>query len=176
MSTYLVALVVSQFSYISDANDSSYRVYTRPNAISQVQYAISLVSPFRKFYENAFKYKYELPKLDMIALPDFSSGAMENWGLITFREVKLLYDEEKSTLFDKQDVSNVIGHEFAHQWFGDLVTPLWWKYLWLNEGFARYLQYFASDSVSSFLFFYRIIAKVLNFLYCLIVDKIHLFS
>ncbi|KAG7211600.1 hypothetical protein KM043_010856 [Ampulex compressa] len=147
MSTYLVALVVSDFASVK--RNSTYNVWARPNAIDQAAYAHSVMEPLVKFYEKALGHEYQLPKLDMIALPDFVSGAMENWGLLTYKEKNLLYDEQEVAITTKQAIANVISHEISHQWFGDLVTPVWWKYLWLNEGFARYFQYFGTTNVET---------------------------
>lgn len=148
MSTYLVAIVVSDFKYTSrEVNGIEYRVFARPDAINQTKYALSTMDIFVQFFEEKFKQEYQIPKLDMVALPDFPSGAMENWGLLTYKETNLLYDEDHSSLVNKRTIRNVIAHEIAHQWFGNLVSPLWWKYLWLNEGFARYFQYHAPEEV-----------------------------
>ena len=146
MSTYIVALIVSQFANQTD--NKNHTVWARPNAISQASYALSIISPIIKFYENKLGLRYQLPKMDMAAIPDFSSGAMENWGLITYRESRMLYDPKKHAINAKQTICLVIAHEITHQWFGNLVSPQWWKYLWLNEGFARYLQYASGASVS----------------------------
>ncbi|KAL0111090.1 hypothetical protein PUN28_012804 [Cardiocondyla obscurior] len=148
MSTYLVALVVSDFNYKSEQkNGIELAVYARPNAISQTDYALSVMHPLLNFFEITYNQKYQLSKLYMAALPDFGSGAMENWGLLTYRETSMLYDENNSPITNKQDIRNVIAHEISHQWFGNLVSPLWWKYLWLNEGFARYFEYHAPARV-----------------------------
>ncbi|XP_071652134.1 uncharacterized protein [Temnothorax longispinosus] len=144
MSTYLVALVVSDFESKSvKMKETELAVYARPNAINQTDYALSVMPPLLNFFETTYKQKYQLPKLFMAALPDFGAGAMENWGLLTYKEPYMLYDENHSPVTNKQDIRNVIAHEISHQWFGNLVSPLWWKYLWLNEGFARYFEYHA---------------------------------
>lgn len=89
-----------------------------------------------------------MPKMDQIAIPDFSSGAMENWGLVSYREAYLLWSESESSNNYKKTVALIIAHEFAHMWFGNLVTCQWWDYIFLNEGFARYYQYLAGPAVS----------------------------
>lgn len=142
MSTYLVALVISDFASVED-DVKSYKVWARQNAVRKGEYALSLMKPLVSYYEGMLYIPYHLSKLDMVALPDFVSGAMENWGMLTYKERNLLFDRELSTTASKQSIANVIAHEIAHQWFGNLVSPKWWKYLWLNEGFARYFQYFA---------------------------------
>lgn len=143
MSTYLFALVVSDFARL---NDSIFGVWARRDAIEDGRYALSVMNGLVEFFERSLGIPYQLPKLDMVALPDFVSGAMENWGLLTYKERNVLYNRRLSSTASKQSIINVISHEISHQWFGDLVSPLWWKYLWLNEGFARYFQYFATKN------------------------------
>lgn len=148
MSTYLVAVIVSDFkSKSTQIDEIKLNVYARPNAIDQTDYALSIISRLVKFFKDTYNQKYQLPKLSMAALPDFPSGAMENWGLLTYRETNMLYDKNHSPITNKQDIRNVIAHEISHQWFGNLVTPVWWTYLWLNEGFARYFEYYAPARV-----------------------------
>lgn len=148
MSTYLVALVVSDFASNTLKTDKyNFTVYSQPNAVEQTKYALSVMQSLVDFFETKLNYNYQLTKLHMVALPDFPSGAMENWGLLTYKETNLLYDENHSPINNKETIRNVIAHEISHQWFGNLVSPQWWKYLWLNEGFARYFQYHASASV-----------------------------
>ncbi|XP_017792513.1 PREDICTED: uncharacterized protein LOC108574433 [Habropoda laboriosa] len=148
MPTYLVALVVSDFVSVK-SKDEMYGVWARRDAINQAEIALSVMKPLVDIFNRNFGIPYQLPKLDMVALPDFVSGAMENWGLLTYKERNVLFDEELSTTASKQSIINVISHEISHQWFGNLVTPRWWKYIWLNEGFARYFQYFASDELDN---------------------------
>uniref|UniRef100_A0A8W8IJS7 Aminopeptidase n=1 Tax=Magallana gigas TaxID=29159 RepID=A0A8W8IJS7_MAGGI len=97
------------------------------------------------FYNKYFQIAYPLPKIDLIAIADFAAGAMENWGLVTYRETALLIDPKNSSSKSKQWVALVVGHELAHQWFGNLVTMEWWTHLWLNEGFASWIEYLCVD-------------------------------
>ena len=149
MSTYLLAFIVGDFEYLEakTKNNIRVRIYTLPNKKHQAKFSLDITVRVLEFYEKYFAIEYPLNTLDMIAIPDFSSMAMENWGAITFREVALLVDEEHSSLSNKQWVALVIAHEIAHQWFGNLVTMEWWTHLWLNEGFASYIEYLAVDKL-----------------------------
>ncbi|ROT72060.1 putative aminopeptidase N-like [Penaeus vannamei] len=131
-----------------DENDRvDFRVWARQETIDQAEYANEIGPKILCFFEDYFNLSYPLPKMDMIALTDLSFGGMENWGLITFRESFLLYDPQVSTPADKAVIANILSHELAHQWFGNLVTPKWWDDLWLNEGFATYISYLGVDHV-----------------------------
>ena len=147
MSTYLVAFVVGELNYIETKEFRiPIRVYATPDKdIEQGRFSLNLAAKTLAFYEKEFASLFPLPKMDMVAVPDFNSGAMENWGLITYRVVDVLFDEKTSGASTKQRVAEVVQHELAHQWFGNLVTMDFWDGLWLNEGFATWMSWYSCN-------------------------------
>ena len=149
MSTYLLAFVVGDIVYKEavSKNGVKIRTYATKNQVQHTEFALDTAVKCMDYYEDYYDIPFPLGKCDFIALPDFASGAMENWGLITFREQTLLMDPDTTSLSTKQYVAIVVAHELTHQWFGNLVTMRWWTDLWLNEGFASWMEYLAVNDI-----------------------------
>lgn len=149
MSTYLLAYVVGEFEHIETKTKDgvTIRVFTTPDKKQHAKFALNVAKKALEFLNSYFDVPFPIPVLDMIAIPDFSAGAMENWGAITFREAAIFVDEEHTAFANKQHVAEVVAHELVHQWFGNLVTMEWWTHLWLNESFAAFMCYMVMDEI-----------------------------
>jgi len=147
MSTYLLAFVVAELKSIStDKFRLPIKVWMTPEQNEEDgKFALEVAAKTLAFYEKAFQAPYPLPKMDMVAIPDFAAGAMENWGLVTYRVVDLLFDQKSAGAATKERVAEVVQHELAHQWFGNLVTMDFWDGLWLNEGFATWMSWYSCN-------------------------------
>ncbi|KRZ70076.1 Aminopeptidase N [Trichinella papuae] len=157
MSSYLFAIAVVDFPYQESYESNErlkFRIWTRESLMDQIDFALYAGPKVLNYFVEKFDYPFPLPKQDMLAVPDFGPGAMENWGLVTYRETALLYKSPKLggvarcfSVIDKLRVARIIAHELAHQWFGNLVTMLWWDSVWLNEGFADFVGFLGTQHI-----------------------------
>ena len=150
MSTYLVAFAFGELQSKFAKTKSGVEIgvfSTKAHQPKELDFSLDIAKRAIEFYEDFYQTPYPLPQSYQLALPDFSAGAMENWGLVTYREAYILLDPDNTTLNQKRLIATVITHELAHQWFGDLVTMKWWDDLWLNESFANMMEYVAVDAL-----------------------------
>lgn len=150
MSSYLVAFVAGDLQRVSTQTENGTEISvwsSKEHDIESLVFPLEVAVKTTEFFNSYFDTPYPLPKCDHVALPDFSAGAMENWGLITYREIALITDPDTVSTSTKEYIATVIAHEISHQWFGNLVTMQWWDDLWLNESFANFMEYFAIDAI-----------------------------
>ncbi|XP_068631412.1 aminopeptidase N-like [Battus philenor] len=151
MSTYLLAFLVSKFEHISNEQSPIYnvpfKVFSRPGTQNTAAFALDFGQRNMIALENYTEFPYAFPKMDKVAVPDFAAGAMENWGLVVYREVALLVRDGITTTNTRQNIGRIICHENVHMWFGNEVSPVSWTYTWLNEGFANFFENFGTDLV-----------------------------
>ncbi|CRL02760.1 CLUMA_CG015821, isoform A [Clunio marinus] len=150
MQSYLLAFIVSNYKYKSNNFvDVEQRIYAKPQAIDdgECDFALGEVDPMLRKLQEYFQVPYPLPKMDHALIRDYIWGAMENFGLITYQETSMLYVEGRDPVTRKKSIIELIGHEYVHQYFGNIINPKWWSYTWLNEGFATLFQYYISDLI-----------------------------
>lgn len=155
MQTYLLAFLVSDFvgerQVVYQPHQIAVSTFARPTANDQLTYSVDASVRYLREMEIYFDQIYAMSKIDnaAISVADFSAGAMENWGLVTYRETYILFDPETDGEDQQVRIVGIVGHEYAHQFFGNLLAPEWWSYLWLNEGFAHFYEYYLAEYVST---------------------------
>lgn len=146
MPTYLVAFVVSDFESLP-SSDLKYHIFTPPGSTEAAKFSLESAPKVLNWFTSYLSHPYILSKCDFVAIPDFEMGAMENWGLITFRAIYLLHENEQKSARYHQTGLQLITHELAHMWFGNEISPEWWDSLWLSEGFARFFEYYTTQII-----------------------------
>ncbi|WUR04639.1 M1 family aminopeptidase [Vairimorpha necatrix] len=164
MSTYIVAYISGKLEAFEwqTKRGVPIKVYSHKDEKDWGEYPAKVAAECLDFFEEYFNIEYPLPKLDLVTIPTFVSGAMENWGLVTFRKTSLLFDKETSSLRSKKNIALTVCHELAHMWFGNLVTMSWWNDLWLNEGFATWASYLAMNNLSKDLIDWDVWTEFIN--------------
>lgn len=170
MQSYIVAFLVSDFITERQISKEPHQIavstLARPTAAHLLSYSVDASVKFLHTMEKYFGQSYAMSKMDNVAVNDdhFWAGAMENWGLVTYRESAILFDPETQPDSDKVGIVSIIAHEYVHQFFGNLLAPKWWSFVWLNEGFANLYQFYLADIVSIRMFVFEEFSQIL-FLY-----------
>ncbi|KAG5322226.1 AMPN Aminopeptidase, partial [Pseudoatta argentina] len=146
MSTYIVAIVMSDFVRVSNANETI-NIWCKSSLTSKVKFVHSIAEKVVEFLIQYTNSSQKIPKMDHVLISNFTVGGMENWGLIIYHESKIIYDDSSDPIYRKTEIAITVAHELTHQWFGNLVTPSWWSYLWLNEGFASFFETYIINKI-----------------------------
>ena len=172
MSSYLVAFIIGQYDYVEEYADGiRHRVYTPVGKAEHGRFSLGVAVKVTKFFTETYQVKYPISKMDQIAIPDFESGAMENWGLITYRETYLYFDNMTASQSDKENGAEVVSHEISHQWNGNTITAQYWTELWINEGFATFMETYGLTN--TFPSWNRELKKLTNsYIYAMDIDSV----